>query len=155
MARRPDVRYVQLYTVGSAARKIQPQAPLPKLRMPKVQKQRKITVRIDPIATLGVITAVVMFVLMGVGVMQLRNAKQEQIAMEQYVLSLQADNAALQSEYATGYDLAEVEKTALALGMVAKEQVVQVPIHVSAEETVEQTPDFWDRVSVFLTGLFA
>ncbi len=155
MARKPDVRYVQFYTAGSAARKIQTQAPKATVRMPKVQKQRKITVRIDPVATLGVITAVVMFVLMGVGVLQLRSAKQEQAVMQQYVHSLQADNAALQNRYDTGYDLADVEKTALALGMVSKDQALQIPIYISEEEPVEQTYGFWDRVSAFLTGLFA
>lgn len=155
MARRPAVQYVQFYTAGSAARKIQTQAPKVALRLPKAHKPRKITVRIDPVATLGVITAVVMFVLMGVGVFQLRSAKQEQAVMEQYVLSLQADNAALQNKFDTGYDLAEVEKTALALGMVSKEQAKEVLIHIAVEEQAEQMPGFWDRVSAFLTGLFA
>lgn len=155
MARYPDVRYVQFYTAGSAARKLEIPTPFKTERKPKVRKQSKAVVRIDPLAALGVATAAVMLILMLVGLVRLQAAKQEYAVMEQYVESLQAENKTLQQAYDSGYDIEEVERTALALGMVPAEQVQQIPIQVSVVETEPETVGFWDRVSAFLTGLFA
>ena len=74
--------------------------------------------------------------------------------MEQQVAELRAENAALQAEYESGYDLADVERTALALGMVPKEQVEHVTLYVAPapqQETIGPLAQFWS----FLIGLFA
>ena len=155
MARQPDVRYIRLYTDGSAARKMELSAPATKARNHhRPKKQKKILVFIDPVAILGIMTAVVMLIVMFAGMNMLKNARNEAKQMEQYVVSLQEENRNLQAEYKAGYDLDTVEQTALALGMVPADQVEHISIHVEVPEETPQ-PDTWDQIYTFLTGLFA
>ena len=155
MTRHMDVQYVRFYTNGSAARKIETMEPKKAVAVkPKARKQKRIVLCIDPVAVAGIVVAAVMLVLMFVGVVQLQAARQEAVVMEQYVSDLQVRNAALQSDYEAGYDLEAVEEMALALGMVPKAQVQSIPIQVSQTEQEIQL-NFWDRVTTFITGLFA
>ena len=153
MARQTD-RYIRFYTDGSAARKMETSKPAAKPKLPKAKKKKKIVLYVDPIAILGIMTAAVILVVMTVSMVMLHNAQNEALAMEQRVVELQAENDALQAEYESGYDLAEVEKTALALGMVPKEQVEHVTLYVQAPAE-DQTVGAWGQIWAFLTGLFA
>ena len=67
---------------------------------------------------------------------------------------LKTDNARLEQEYAQGYDLAEVESIALSLGMVPMEQTQHVAIRVQVPVQVTE-PSRWDRLTIFLTSIFA
>lgn len=154
MARQPDVQYIRFYTDGSAARKVAPVAPLKTMKLPKIRRHKKITLHIDPIAIGGIVMAAVMLILMLVGMAQLTNAKNELHTMQNYVQTLQQDNISLEATYEQGYDLAAVEQTALALGLVPKEEVRHVTIHVPQPE-VEEEPGAWEQFYTFLTGLFA
>ena len=154
MARKPDVQYIRFYTDGSAARKVASVAPLKTIKLPKVKKQKKLLLYIDPVAIAGIAMAVIMLTLMAVGVMQLKTARQEMQTMAAYVSTLQEENASLQATFSEGYDLDQIEKTALALGLVPKEQVRHVTVFVP-ELIVEEEPDAWERFYIFLTGLFA
>lgn len=154
MARKPDVQYIRFYTDGSAAHKVAPVAPLKTIKLPKVKKQKKLLVYIDPVAIAGIAMAVIMLTLMAVGVMQLKTARQEMQTMAAYVSTLQEENASLQATFSEGYDLDQIEKTALALGLVPKDQVTHVTVSVP-ELIVEEEPDAWERFYIFLTGLFA
>ena len=128
MAINSDVHYVRYYTAGSAARELAPQVPLRTNKAPKTRKQKKTLIYIDPVAIIGVLTAVVMVVVMILGVVQLNQLKSEAAVMQDYVLNLKAENEDMATQYRAGYDLAEVEKTAIALGMVPAEQVTHVQI---------------------------
>ena len=155
MARQPDIHYIQFYTDGSAARKIQTAQPQKAVvAKPRPRKQKRIVVRIDPIATMGILVAALMLVLMAVGVAKLRTAQQEVLVMEQYVNSLQEENASLGNIYETGYDMQAVEDMALALGMVPKEQAPNTLVVYSVPQEVIQL-SLWDRITVFFAGLFA
>lgn len=154
MARHPDVQYIRFYTDGSAARKTAPVAPLKTIKLPRVRKHKRIVLHIDPIAISGIIMAAVMLILMLVGVAQLTAARQELQTMQTYVQTLQQEQATLEVTYHEGYDLEAVEKTALALGLVPKEQVRHVTIQVPQVQ-IEEEPGAWERFYTFLTGLFA
>ena len=155
MARQAAIQYVQFYTVGNAARKLEVKQPVAPKRMPKVKKQTNTVIRIDPVAILGIFTAVLMLTLMVVGFFGLNSAQQENAIMQQQVSSLQAENKTLQNVYQSSYDIDEVERTALALGFVPKDQVEQIPIEVAVTQPVEENTDLWTEISAFLTGLFA
>lgn len=156
MAQATTIQYVQFYTAGSAARKVEPTVQVRTAPRPKAKKQKKIIIRIDPVATLGILVAVMMLVLMISGIGQLNQAYQQTQAMEAYVQTLQQENAALQAEYSAGYDIAEVEKMALALGMVPAEDVAHVDVRLSVpQEPQSQNLNLWESVTTFLTGLFA
>lgn len=153
MAQNMRVQYVQFYTGGSAARKLD--IPTPKAApKPRTKKQKRILVHIDPIAILGIMVAAVMLILMAVGFSKLEDTRQEAQQMESYVSSLRRENAALQEQYITGFDPEQVERTALGLGMIPQEQAehVSIPVSVMKEES---QPNAWDSIITFLTGLFA
>ena len=155
MAQRAAVQYVQFYTAGSAARKIAIEQPKKTERKPRVAKQKKIVVPIDPLALAGTVTALVLLVLMVVGVFQVQSAREKNAQMVQYVETLKSENAFLQSTYDNGYDLQQVENTALALGMVPAEQVERIPIRMDVPQEVQPETGFWSSLTAFLAGLFA
>jgi hypothetical protein len=155
MARKPDVQYIRLYTDGSAARKVAPVEPWKTARLPKVKRSKKIVIHIDPIATLGLIVAAVMLTLMLVGIVQMKQAKHEAAVMEAYVDTLREKNEALRTEYEAGYDLEEIERMALALGMVPMDEVQHITIDMPQVQLEQPEPGTWQRVWTFLTGLFA
>ena len=75
--------------------------------------------------------------------------------MEAYLSEVTAENTRLQEEFDTKVDLETVEKTALAMGMVPKDQVKTVDIQVKElhlEAPAEIT--VWERMYAILTNLF-
>ena len=156
MARQPDIQYIRFTTDGSAARKAEFLAPLKTIRLPKVkkQKQKRITVHIDPFAFAGIVMAMVMLLLMVVGVVRLNAAQEQLTMMSGYVETLNAENIQLRTTFEEGCDLEQIERTALALGYVPQEQVEHITIQVSAP-VVEQEQSGWERLYTFLVGLFA
>ena len=158
MARKPDVQYICLYTDGSAARKVASAFSVqPATTLPKIKKKKCKRIYIDPVATLGIVVAVCMLVLMAVGIARFASVQQQNRTMEQYVAQLENKNMSLSQEYTSGYDLEEVEKTALALGMVPNDSVQRIVIKVPTEqpERTEQTVTLWEHIGIFLTRLFA
>lgn len=155
MARKHDILYVNFYTDGSAARKIAPAFPQAQPQpKPRARKQKKTVVYIDPVAICSLMVAAVLLVMMAVGLTQFQNARLEAEAMESYLQTLETRNEELSSQYAQSVDLEEVEKTALALGMVPKAEVQTVPIQLSGSQPQAQQ-SVWDQVLAFLTNLFA
>ena len=156
MVQSVDVRYVQFYTHGSAAKRIAPAA-IPLISaLPKPKKRKIQRIYVDPVATMGIVVAVCMLIMMAVGVSQLRAEQQKTAQMMSYVESLQQENASLQAEYMAECNMEEVEKTALALGMIPRADAIYTPIEVElpALESAQQA-SIWQRIGTFLTGLFA
>ena len=91
---------------------------------------------------------------MFVGVHRLRQVRQDAAAMEQYVLHLQDINQERKDIYHSSYTLEEIEKTAMALGMVPMDQVTHQTIDVT-EPAPQEAPSVWESVGTFLSGLFA
>lgn len=154
MAQHPRVQYVQFYTAGSAARKVATVEPMPTAKLPRIKKHKRITLRIDPIATAGIVLAAVMLILMTVGVAELHQARENVAMLESQVETLRQEQRQLNATYEENYDIADVEKTALALGLVPKDQVTQITMKVPHTEP-EKVPGAWERFYTFLTGLFA
>lgn len=153
MAQYTSVQYVNPYTYGSAARKLEVKAPVVQVQRAKAKKQKKIIVHVDPLAILGTITAVIMLIVMVVSFFQLRATQQEAAAMAQYVRELRTENDALRSEFEAGYNAEQVRYTAEALGMVPAEQVRHVTLRV--EQPAPEPVSGWDNFTAFLAGLFA
>lgn len=155
MTQRRPIEYVQFYTVGTAARKVEvakPKLAEPVFLPPIVHKRKKVYV--DPVPVLGMLVAVCMLFTMLIGVNHLRQVRQDTEAMEQYVLHLQQVNDEKQELYHNSYSLEEIEKTAIALGMVPADQVLHQIIDVS-EPPAQEEPSLFDSVGTFLSGLFA
>ncbi|MBO5048965.1 MAG: hypothetical protein J6C41_00840 [Oscillospiraceae bacterium] len=155
MARKIDVLYVNGYTEGSAARKIAPAFPEAKpQRKPRARNKRRV-IAIDPVAIGSIIVAVFLLVMMVFGMTTYQNAVEDAQMMENYLHSLQNENEALSAQLWEDVDLAEVERTALALGMVPKDSI---PVHrIQLQEPVpqESESDWLDQLVAILTNLFA
>ena len=109
----------------------------------------------DPVAICSLIVAGILLIMMAVGLTQFQNARMEAEAMERYVELLSAENEELEAKYAEEVNLEEVEKTALALGMIPKSEAQTVQIQLSGMQEVPVRQTFWDQVLAFLTNLFA
>ena len=156
MARKNEILYVNFYTDGSAARKVAPAFPAAKPRKkPAAKRQEKVVIQIDPVAMVSLAVAVVMLIMMSVGLTNLQNARADAMAMEKYVQDLTAENERLTEEFHQQVDLEAVEKTALALGMVHKDQVPSMPITVDVMQEDVPAETFWSQIAAFLTNLFA
>lgn len=156
MAQRIDVQYVQYYTSGSAARHIVPAVAVHSTAVPKVKKQKVYRIFVDPVAMLGIVVAICMLITMTVGCFKLKQAQRETVMLERYVEHLEREKAQLQQKFDDKCNMAEIEKTALALGMVPKDHVEQKTIYVEIP-VIEQTEQvsLWNRLGTFLTGIFA
>ena len=156
MAKKYNIEYVNFYTDGSTARKIAPALRPVKEIVSKPRTLKRKVLYLDPVAVLGITVAVCMLIVMLAGLLVLYNARSETAAMQQYVDQLETKNSQLSQSYADGYDLEEVERTALALGMVPRAQVQQIQIRMAAPPVAQvQTPTVWEQISIFLTSLFA
>ena len=76
--------------------------------------------------------ALVMSILLGVGITELNNVRQEEANMASYLNILQTENVTLQEAYAQGLDLQMIEDNALALGMIPAEEAQQREIRLNA-----------------------
>lgn len=155
MARQPEIQYIRYYSDGSAARQLAP-APHQKRRsVPQAARQpvKQTVIEIDPLATLALIVAIAMVIMMLVGWAKLSSARQQQERMTAYVEQLEQQNKELTEYFESGYSLEAVEQAALALGLVPEEQVRHVQIRVPQQEEapVEQL-SWWERIYTFLAG---
>lgn len=156
MARQPEVQYINAYVSGSMAYQLNtvPVRKKKKVRLPKLRREKKIVVRLDPVAITGIAMAAVLLILLVVGFARLQDARAEAAALESYVSDLREENKQLQDTYSAGYDLEEIEKIAQAMGMVPQSQIPQVGIEVTVPQQ-EIQPTAWEAFCAFLTGLFA
>ena len=155
MARKPEIQYVRFYTDGSAARQMQVETPhKQKAAYPRTKKQQGYVIYVDPLAVTGILLAVVMLVSMLVSGIQLAIAKQQLSDAMAHVTTLQQSNEQLRMTYEEGYDLEEVERSALALGMIPVSQVQTISVEIE-EDPIQEEVTAWDRLSAKLEELFA
>ena len=149
-------RYIQFYTPGTAAVKVQVQAEYKWAPLPEPKPEKKITIHVDPIAMVAFVVAVCMLVLMAFGVHQLNRTRQEVMALEGYVAQLSAENHELKETYSKGYNLEEVRRAAQDMGLVPVEEISERYIYITMPEIPAEEPvTAWQQFTTFLTGLFA
>lgn len=165
MASQHDIRYINSFVSGNVAYQIEPKINRPSktINLPKLPKQtetvkqKTLQICVEPLALIGIVLAVILLVMLAAGVIQLMNARADALAMEQYLHTLELENVQLQDTYKSGYDLAEIEEMALAMGMIPREEATHIQISVSMplEPSQSQELGFWDGLVTFLSGLFA
>lgn len=149
-------RYIQFYTPGTAAVKVQIQDEQKWAPLPEPKPETKTAIYVDPVAILGFVVAVCMLILMAVGINQLNSARREVATLEHYVAELTAENNALEKTYSTGYNLGDIRQKALDMGMVPVEQIPETQIYITMPlPQTEEPATAWEQVTAFLTGLFA
>ena len=149
-------RYIQFYTAGSAAVKVEVQDENMWAPLPEPKPAKKINIRLDPMSVVGFTVAVCMLICMTIGIMQLNQSRREVTTLEQYVARLSAENYALEETYRKSYHLEEVRQQALEMGMVPMEEKASTRIFVTLPQIeVVETPTIWEQTATLLTSLFA
>ena len=149
-------RYIQFYTPGSAAVKVQIQDEQKWAPLPEPKPEKKILIPVDPVAIFGFVVAVCMLVLMTIGINQLNYARREVATLEHYVAQLTAENHTLEQTYTEGYNPDDIRQKALDMGMVSVEEIPQTQIQITIPAArAEETVTGWERITTYLTGLFA
>lgn len=156
MARQPDIRYVQFYTYGTAAQKLQspPKKKKAQLPKPEVQKQQQRIIYVDPLALCAMAAAVIMLIAMVVGMIRLGADSIRGNDLEERISQLQQENANLKKTFLEKYDTESVEEFARINGMISAEEAK----HVQLEYTIPQAqpePGFWEDMKFFFSELFA
>lgn len=157
MSQKPKIQYVgQFYIHGSEARQLelQEKKKQAKSKLP-LERLRKIeVVYLDPVAIFGIVTALVMLTVMILGVLQIRDDWKEYRIMSNYVSRLNSENAELQADYRSQYDLEDIRIKAQALGMVPKSDLEVRTVYVTIPQP-EPEMTWLEELQWFLSGLFA
>ena len=157
MSQKPKIQYVgQFYIHGSEARQLelQEKKKQAKSKLP-LERLRKIeVVYLDPVAIFGIVTALVMLTVMILGVLQIRDDWKEYRVMSNYVSRLNSENAELQADYRSQYDLEDIRIKAQALGMVPKSDLEVRKVYVTIPQP-EPEMTWLEELQWFLSGLFA
>ena len=157
MSQKPKIQYVgQFYIHGSEARQLelQEKKKQAKSKLP-LERLRKIEViYLDPVAIFGIVTALVMLTVMILGVLQIRDDWKEYRVMSNYVSRLNSENAELQADYRSQYDLEDIRIKAQALGMVPKSDLEVRTVYVTIPQP-EPEMTWLEELQWFLSGLFA
>ena len=157
MSQKPKIQYVgQFYIHGSEARQLelQEKKKQAKSKLP-LERLRKIeVVYLDPVAIFGIVTSLVMLTVMILGVLQIRDDWKEYRVMSNYVSRLNSENAELQADYRSQYDLEDIRIKAQALGMVPKSDLEVRTVYVTIPQP-EPEMTWLEELQWFLSGLFA
>ena len=157
MSQKPKIQYVgQFYIHGSEARQLelQEKKKQAKSKLP-LERLRKIeVVYLDPVAIFGIVTALVMLTVMILGVLQIRDDWKEYRVMSNYVSRLNSENAELQADYRSQYDLEDIRIKAQALGMVPQSDLEVRTVYVTIPQP-EPEMTWLEELQWFLSGLFA
>lgn len=153
MAQKPKIQYIgQFYVHGSEARalELEEERKKAKARRPLARLQQVELIYVDPIAVVSIVVAFIMLATMVTGALALKEdwAAYEQMAT--YVSFLNRQNARLEQEYREGYDLADIQSKALALGMVPVDQLenrtitVTMPVREPEISRIEQIKTYFE-----------
>ena len=157
MSQKPKIQYVgQFYIHGSEARQLelQEKKKRAKSKLPLERLRKVEVVYLDPVAIFGIVTALVMLTVMILGVLQIRDDWEEYRVMSNYVSRLNSENAQLQADYRSQYDLEDIRVKAQALGMVPKSELEVRTVYVTIPQP-EPEMTWLEEVQWFLKGLFA
>ncbi len=156
MAKLSQVQYIQFYTDGSAARKLEVAAPVrPKKTPVKARRPKRRVIYIDPVALLGIKVAFTILLSMLVGVFRLTDARAQTQRLENQVYQLQQEQVELQAAYENGYDLEQVEQAALEMGLIPVDQAQRITITAEAPELDPQQPGPVSQMLAAFVDLFA
>ena len=141
MAKKPEVQYIRYQTEGSAARKLEFLRPRPKTSLPALKKKKAIVIRLNPLATLGTLMSLIMLILMIVSGVQITGLQEDTKAMHRYVNDLRAENNELKDIYESNIDLEEIERQAIALGMIPVEEAQRITVSLPDQDNADRPGD--------------
>ncbi len=157
MATSSYIQYTSYYTNGSAAKNVErkPAAKVSAAPKPVARPAKRVVVRVDPVAVVGIVLAVVMLISLISACSQYHSWTKKNAQMSHYIATLQQEQAALQQEYEAGYDLEQIQEIATAIGMVPAEDAQRITVDVQIPSAGQVQVSLWERITIFLAGLFA
>ena len=152
MAQKPKIQYIgQFYVHGSEARALALEEERKQARARRLARLQQVElIYVDPVAVVSIVVSFVMLATMLTGALALREDWAAYEEMAAYVSYLNKENAKLEKEYREGYDLADIESKALALGLVPSEQLenrtvtVTMPVKEPQLSRVDQIRQFFE-----------
>ena len=157
MNQKPKIQYVgQFYIHGSEARQLelQEKKKRAKSKLPMERLHKAEVIYLDPVAIFGITVALIMLAVMIVGAVRIHADWQEYRVMSDYVSRLNSENAQLQADYRSQYDLEDIRVKAAALGMVPKSELEERTVYVTVPQP-EPEMTWLEEIQWFLNGLFA
>lgn len=157
MNQKPKIQYVgQFYIHGSEARQmeLQEKKKRTKSKLPLERLHKAEVIYLDPVAILGITVALIMLAVMILSTVQIHNDWKEYRVMSNYVSRLNSENAQLQADYRSKYDLEDIRVKAEALGMVPKSELEVRTVYVTIPQP-EPEMTWLEEIQWFLNGLFA
>ena len=156
MSQKPKIQYVgQFYIHGSEARQLELQEKKKaKSKLPLERLRKMEVIYLDPVAIFGIVTALVMLTVMILGVLQIRDDWEEYRVMSNYVSRLNSENAQMQADYRSQYDLEDIRVKAQAMGMVPKSELEVRTVYVTIPQP-EPEMTWLEEIQWFLSGLLA
>ena len=156
MSQKPKIQYVgQFYIHGSEARQLELQEKKKaKSKLPLERLRKMEVIYLDPVAIFGIVTALVMLTVMILGVLQIRDDWEEYRVMSNYVSRLNSENAQMQADYRSQYDLEDIRAKAQAMGMVPKSELEVRTVYVTIPQP-EPKMTWLEEIQWFLSGLLA
>lgn len=152
MAQKPEIQYIRYYVDGTAARKPEPQLPRRSQKpLPRKKRRPRYVVKVQPLAVLGIVLAVVLLGVMISGIFDFLDAREALAQLQQDVQDQRSYNAQLREKYEQDIDLEEIRRAALALGMVPEDQVRHISISVSKTQP-EQDDGFLTQLTAAIPG---
>lgn len=156
MNQKPKIQYVgQFYIHGSEARQLelQEKKKRAKSKLPMERLHKAEVIYLDPVAIFGITVALIMLAVMIVGAVRIHADWQEYRVMSDYVSRLNSENAQLQADYRSQYDLEDIRVKAAALGMVPKSELEKRTVYVTVPQP-EPEMTWLEEIQWFLNGLF-
>ena len=156
MSQKPKIQYVgQFYIHGSEARQLELQEKKKaKSKLPLERLRKMEVIYLDPVAIFGIVTALVMLTVMILGVLQIQDDWGEYRVMSNYVSRLNSENAQMQADYRSQYDLEDIRVKAQAMGMVPKSELEVRTVYVTIPQP-EPEMTWLQELQWFLSGLLA
>ena len=150
-----ESRYIQFYTAGSTAQELVPVLRPQDQTEDRPRRKRQPILYIDPVAILGMVTAVVLTVCLLVAFGQYKQAKEQYEYVYSYNCTLKQEYKDLQKTYAKSYNKEEVRMEAVLMGYVPSSQLKHVTIKAEKPAPIPEEPGALEQAWIYLTELFA
>ena len=150
-----DIQYIQFYTAGSAARELV--TPLYDQTAPsqRSRRNRKPILYIDPVAILGMVTALVLCVCLMIAFSNYKAARADYEQAYARNCTLRQEHTELVDKYHDSYDLEQVRLEVILMGYVPASQVPHITVQAQEPAAVAQQPGAFEQAWSYLTELFA
>ena len=153
MAQKAEIQYVsQFFDYGSddkPQKKPKKKKPFVPRRPEKIHK-----ISLDPVALLGIVSAVVLCAALIFGGLHLNAMWKEHVALKDYLSQLKVENAELQHNFSVSFNLDEIKTMADSIGLVPESEVETRYVRITPPQP-EPEPGFLDNLLWFFKGLFA